>query len=61
MNRILCKQGVVIWALAFANAIDLNMLCTVTPDSGTLRLNSIMAGNQCHWEKAGSLEQKVLD
>lgn len=61
MNRVFCKQGVVIWALPFANAIDLNMLCTITPDSGTLWLNSIMAGNQCHGEKTGSLEQKVLD
>lgn len=54
MNCIFCKQGAVICALASANAIDLNILCT-------LWLNSVMAGNQCHWEKTGSLEEKVLD
>lgn len=27
-NLIFCKEGAVIWALAFANAIDLNVLCS---------------------------------
>lgn len=38
-NHIFCKQSVVIGALAFAYAIDPNVLCTDTPDSGTLWLH----------------------
>lgn len=46
MDFIFCKQGFVVWAWTFANLMDLNMIFTVTPDSGTQWLETITTGRK---------------